>query len=60
VELLVRLGGLLATAVPAIWGLKLFGDRPWVDPVRLALTAGLIVGIGVFAWRKLFRRPDPL
>jgi hypothetical protein len=53
---LVRLGGFLGTALPAIWGMRLaFGDAPWVDHVRWILMAVLFVGVAVFAWFVVFR-----
>jgi hypothetical protein len=58
-EWLVRLGGFLAAAVPAILGLNiLFGDAEWVSTLRWSLLVALIIGTGLFAWIMLFRRRD--
>lgn len=52
----VRLGGFLATAVPAILGLPvLFGSAPWVITTRWILLVVLLLGTGVFALR-IFRQ----
>ncbi len=51
----VRLGGFLATAVPAILGLPvLFGKAPWVITTRWILLLLLLLGTSIFAWR-IFR-----
>jgi hypothetical protein len=57
VETLVRLGGFVATAVPAVLGLNvLFGDRPWVDNVKWGLLIALVTGTGLFAWIRMYRQ----
>lgn len=48
----VRLGGFLATAVPAVLGLPvLFGKASWVLTTQWVLLALLILGTGIFALR---------
>jgi hypothetical protein len=54
---LVRLGGFVATAVPAVLGLNvLFGDRPWVDNVKWGLLVALMTGTTLFAWIRPYRQ----
>lgn len=57
VETLVRLGGFVATAVPAVLGLNvLLGSSPWVDNVKWGLLIALITGTGLFAWIRMYRQ----
>ncbi len=62
IEWLVRLGGFLATAVPAVWGLEIllppaqWGE--WITTARWVLLATLIAGTGLFASVVLFRNQD--
>jgi hypothetical protein len=59
VEWLVRLGGFLAAAVPAVFGLEaLLGAEEWVRNLRWVLVALLVVGAGIFGWFVVFRRGD--
>jgi len=59
---LVKLGGFLATAVPAVLGLEVllpperWGD--WVSYLRWALFAALLFGSGLFAWWAVFRKDE--
>jgi hypothetical protein len=58
IDRMVRLGGFLATAVPAIVGLPvLFGSAAWVDITRWLLLIVVIIGSGIFAW-KIIRQQD--
>ena len=57
VESMLRLVGFLATAVPAVLGLKvLLGDADWVDTLRWVLLVVLIVGAGAFGWVQYTRQ----
>lgn len=57
VEWLVRLGGFMAAAVPAILGLNiLLGDAPWIDTLRWILLISLVTGTGLFALFGLKRQ----
>lgn len=59
VEWLVRLGGFLAVAVPAVLGIDvLLGKSAWVERLELILFIALIVGSGIFAWVMLSRVRD--
>jgi hypothetical protein len=59
VERLVRLGGFLAAAVPAVLGLEtLVGPHAWVAPVQWGLLVALILGAGLFAWLFVYRPRD--
>lgn len=52
IDWIIRLGGFLATAVPAILGLPvLFGQAPWVRNAQWILLVVILVGTGAFAWR---------
>ena len=56
VESLVRLGGFLATSVPAVLGLEvLFGAKSWVGTVRWTLLVAIVVGTGMYAGFMFFR-----
>lgn len=60
-EWLVRLGGFLAAAVPAIFGLETFlGREEWVRNLRWGLLSALVVGTGVFAYFVFFRKGEEL
>jgi|GEM_PF-1987047 len=55
----MRLGGFMATAIPAIFGLELLlGKAPWVASLRWVLISILILGSGVFAWFVFFGSED--
>lgn len=52
IDWIVRLGGFLATSVPAIIGLPvLFGQAPWVRNTQWVLLVILLLSTGVFASR---------
>ncbi len=58
-EWLVRLGGFLAAAVPAVLGIEvLFGEANWVHTAKWVLFLILIIGSGIFAWFTLLRQRD--
>jgi hypothetical protein len=56
-ERLVRLGGFLVTAVPAVLGLEVILPPKewgaWVTPLRWSLFGLLLAGSGLFAWLTL-------
>jgi hypothetical protein len=55
----VRIGGFLATSLPAIFGLRVFlGNAPWVDSLRWVLALMVLLGATVFGWFVLFREED--
>ncbi len=55
-EKLIRLGGFLATAVPAILGMDvLFKGASWVENVKWLALVFLLIGTGVYAWLVLYR-----
>ncbi len=59
VEWLVRLGGFLAAAVPAVLGVDiLLGKADWVNSLKWILLVSIIVGCGVFAWVMIYRQRD--
>lgn len=59
VEWLVRLGGFLAVAVPAVLGIDvLLGKAGWVEQLKWILLAVLALGCGIFAWVMLSRGRD--
>jgi hypothetical protein len=56
---LVRLGGLLGTALPALWGLEMvLGKEAWVQTLRWVLIGVLLLGAAALAWFVLFHRTD--
>lgn len=56
VEWLIRLGGFLAAAVPAVLGLDVLLKYDWVENLKWVLLVLLIVGTGIFAWYVLYRQ----
>lgn len=58
-ERLVKVGGFLAAAVPAVMGLDAFFDRAeWARSLRWVLLALLLLGSAVAAWYVSFRQDD--
>jgi hypothetical protein len=58
-EWLVRLGGFVATAVPAIFGLEaILPKEPWVGMLKWSLLVVLALGTAGFAWYLLGRQED--
>ncbi|MCB9644081.1 MAG: hypothetical protein H6728_13480 [Myxococcales bacterium] len=59
VEWGVRIGGFLATSLPAIFGLRvILGKAPWVDSLRWFLVLMVLLGAGIFGWFVLFREEE--
>jgi hypothetical protein len=58
-EWLLRIGGFVATAVPAIFGLEaILPKAPWVGTLRWCLLVGLGLSAAGFAWYLLSGRED--
>jgi hypothetical protein len=61
VEVLVKMGGLLAIAVPAVLSLeRVFGESAWVSTLSYVLLVLLLIGAGAFAWFMLVRQPEEM
>ena len=59
IEWSMRLGGFLATSLPAIFGLRvILGNAPWVDSLRWLLALIVLLGTAVFGWFVLFREEE--
>ena len=59
VEWGLRLGGFMATAIPAILGMEVvFGKQPWLPTARWIMLLSLVFGTGIFAWFILFKKED--
>ncbi len=60
VDWLVRLGGFLATVIPAIFGLDaLLGIKEgWFQTLKWTLLIAIVAGTGLFAWLFLFRKRE--
>jgi len=58
IEWLVRVGGFVATAVPAILGLDvLLGSPAWLNPIKWVLLIIVLVASGIFASVVMLRKP---
>src|SRR5262249_44988301 len=58
-EWLLRMGGFLATAVPAIFGLEaILGSASWVKTVRWSLLVALAFGTAAVAWYLFYHQDE--
>ena len=57
-EKLIRLGGFLATAVPAVLGMDLIIKASWVEDVKWVALVVLLIGTGAYASLILYRSRD--